>query len=125
MDKKNYILFSFLLLIFSCRKTGTGGDATIVANIKHHATAIKGATVYVKFDTDEYPSNPTTDYDLKIVGASNESHVHIEGLLYGKYYLYAEGFDSTDMIAVKGGLPVKIKWSKRKKEIDIDVPVAE
>jgi len=121
-------IFVFVIAVAftaSCKKGDTGGDATIVANIKHHATAIKGATVYVKFDTDEYPSNPTTDYDLKIVGASNESHVHIEGLRYGKYYLYAQGFDSTDMIAVKGGLPVKIKWSKRKKEIDINVPVTE
>jgi|SRR3990172_2348187 len=125
MDKKNYILFGLLLLAFSCRKGDVGGDATIVASIKHHATPIKGATVFVKFDTDEYPSNPTTDYDLKIVGASNESHVHIEGLRYGKYYLYAEGFDSTDMVAVEGGLPFKIKWRQRKKEIDIDVPVTE
>ena len=124
---KKIILVSAIAvgLIASCKKGDTGGDATIVAHIKHHSTPIKGATLYVKFDADELPSNPTSDYDLKIVGESAEDHIHVEGLRYGKYYLYAEGFDSTIMLPVKGGVGVKLKWGQRKKEVDFDVPVTE
>jgi len=111
--------------VVSCKKGDTGGDATLVAHIAHHTTPIKGATLYIKFDAKELPSNPTTDYDLKIIGESNENHIHVEGLRYGNYYLYAEGYDSTIMAPVKGGTPVKIKWGQRKKEIDTDVPVTE
>lgn len=112
-------------ILFSCKKGDIGGDATIAAFVKHHSTPIKGATVYVKFDEQELPSDITTNYDLKIDGEANEDHVHIEGLRYGKYYLYATGFDSTIMQTVTGGIPVKIEWSERKEEIDIDIPVTE
>jgi hypothetical protein len=112
-------------ILFSCKKGDTGGDATIAGHVKHHSTPIKGATVYVKFDEQELPSDPTNNYDLKIVGEANEDHVHIEGLRYGKYYLYAVGFDSTIMQTVTGGVPVKIKWSERKEEIETDIAVTE
>ena len=119
------IIATSILLATSCKKGDTGGDATIAAFPKHHTQPIKGATVYVKFDANELPSDPTNNYDLKIVGESNEDHVHIEGLRYGKYYLYAVGYDSTIMQTVVGGIPVKIKWSERKKELDQDIPVTE
>lgn len=114
-----------IAILFSCKKGNTGGNATIAAHIKHHSTPIKGATVYVKFDADELPSNPTSDYDLKIEGEANEDHIHIEDLRYGKYYLYATGYDSSISAPVTGGIPIKIKWSERKDELDIDVPVTE
>lgn len=126
---KNILRFSALIfavaVIASCKKGDTGGDATIAASPKHHGTHIKGATLYIKFDATDLPSNPSTNYDLKIVGESDEDHIHVGGLRYGKYYLYVEGFDSTNMMPVKGGVAVKIKWSERKKVIDVDVPVTE
>ncbi len=109
----------------SCKKAGTGGDAVIVADIKHHETPIKGATLYVKYNAEDLPSDPTNNYDLKIVGDAKEDHIHIEGLKWGKYYLYAVGFDSTISKPVIGGIGHKIKWSNRKAEIDLAVPVAE
>lgn len=109
----------------SCKKSSDGGDAIVVAHIKHHDTPIKGATLYVKFKADELPSSPTTDYDLKITGEAAEDHIHIEGLRYGKYFLYAEGYDSTISQTVKGGVALKIKYIDRKKEIEADVPVTE
>ena len=114
-----------IITILSCKKSSTGGDATIVAFQAHHGKAVKGATVYVKFKAADLPSDPTNNYDLKIVGEPNEDHVHIEGLRYGTYYLYAVGYDSMITQTVKGGISAKIKWSERKQEIDINIPVTE
>lgn len=113
------------ILITACKKNGTGGSATLVAFPQHHGKEIKGATVYVKFKSKELPSDPTSNYDLKIVGEENEEHVHIEGMLPGDYYLYAVGYDSTISQTVKGGLPVAIKRSEKDEEKDIYIPVTE
>lgn len=120
------IVFSLVITsLVSCKKSSTGGDAIVVAFPKHHGTPIKGATVYVKFKTNDLPSNPTSNYDLKVEGEPIEDHVHIKGLRYGKYYLYAVGYDSTISKAVSGGVPLTIKWKERKKEIDVDIAVTE
>jgi hypothetical protein len=124
---KTKILFSILLIsiITSCKKNDVGGDASVVAHIKHHSTPIKGATLYVKFKAQDLPSDPTNNYDLKIEGDPAEDHVHIEELRPGNYYLYATGWDSTISDDVVGGVALKIKWSERKDDIEIDVPVTE
>ena len=116
----------FVLISFgACKKSSSGGDATVVVFPAHHGAPIKGATVYVKFKTNDLPSNPTGNYDLKIEGKVDEDHVHIKGLRYGKYYDYAVGFDSTISEVVTGGSPLTIKWKERKKEIDLDIAVTE
>lgn len=121
-----YIILGIFVLVFnSCKKSGTGGDATVVAFPKHHGKAIKGATIYIKFKTNDMPSDILTNYDLKIVGDPNEDHIHIHGLRYGKYYLYAVGYDPDIAMQVTGGVPLTIKWKKRKKEIDIDIALTE
>lgn len=112
-------------LLVACKKNSDGGKATIAALPAHHGQPIFGATAYIKFGATELPSDPTTNYDLKIVGEVKENHVHIEELRYGKYYVYMTGYDSTIKQVVKGGLPVHIKYSERKKEIDLNVPVTE
>lgn len=112
-------------MLAGCKKSSTGGDVTIAAFPKHHSVPIKGATVYVKFDATELPADPTNNYDLKINGESNEAHVHIEGLRYGKYFLYAVGYDSTISAPVMGGVKISVKWKERKDELDIDIPVVE
>ncbi len=121
-----FITIACIILSFNaCKKSSTGGDSTIVAFPKHHGAAIKGATVYVKFKTNDLPSNPTSNYDLKVEGEADEDHVHIKGLRYGKYYIYAVGYDSTISEVVSGGTPLTIKWKERKKEIDLDIAVTE
>lgn len=119
------MIAAMIVIVPACKKNDTGGKATIAAFPKHHDRAIKGATVYVKFDAEEMPSDITTHYDLKITGEANEDHVHIEDLRYGHYYLYAVGYDSTIMQPVLGGIGVKIKWSERKDEMDVNIPVTE
>ena len=71
------------------------------------------------------PSDPENNYDLKIVGDPTENHVHINGLRYGKYYLYAVAYDPDINEVVKGGTPLTIRWNKRKKETDINIAVTE
>ena len=110
---------------FSCKKNGLGGEAEIAAFPKHHGRAIKGCTLYVKFDAKDLPNDPTNNYDLKIAGSAKEDHIHIEELRAGDYFLYATGFDSTIQAPVTGGIGVSIKWSERKEEKDVDVPVTE
>ncbi len=124
MKKLLFIALGFSLLTTDCKKGDTGGNATITAYVTHHGKAINIPTVYVKFDAKNLPSDPTNNYDLKIVG-THENHVHIKDIRYGNYYIYAVGFDSTIMLPVTGGIPVTIKWKDRRKEQDVDVPVTE
>jgi hypothetical protein len=122
------IVIATSLLLGACKKNGTGGEAIVAAMPAHHGKMIKGATVYIKFKATEKPVDPTIDYDLIVVSSPNDDHVHIDGLLPGKYFLYAVGIDSS-LIApnniVKGGVPLTIKYSERKSEIDLDIPVTE
>ncbi len=113
------------LFIISCKKNGTGGEAVVTASVKHHDKNIYGATVYLKFNAKEMPSDPAVNYDLKLTADSAGEHVHFKGLLYGNYYLYGRGYDSSIAQTVSGGIPLKIKWSERKQEIEVTVPVTE
>lgn len=102
-----------------------GGQATIAAFPKHHEIAIKGATLYIKFGAKEFPGNNSGDYDLTIKGEANEDHIHIEELTWGDYYLYAVGYDSSIAKPVSGGIPVTIKRSEKKEEVNVTIPVSE
>ena len=119
-----------LSMFNSCKKAGTGGDATVVVFAKHHGNIIWNHagypdSVFVKFNTEELPSNPTTNYDALFVGEAGEDHVHCEGLKTGKYYFYATGWDTTINQRVTGGMAIKIKYKDRKDEIDQDIAVTE
>lgn len=118
------ILF-ILITVVSCKKAGLGGDATIVAYPQHHGTPIKGATVYVKFNTEDFPGASPSNFDTRFTGMIDEDHVNCTGLNAGKYYLYAIGYDSTRSQNVSGGVPVKIKHKERKDDIIVYVPVSE
>jgi hypothetical protein len=126
MNKIIYlIVIATAVIIISCKKSNTGGQCEVAAFPEHHGKSIYGATVYVKFGAKDLPNDPTSNYDLKIEGEANEEHVHIDGLRYGHYYLYAVGYDSAIAQAVTGGIALKIKWKERKQELDAKVPVTE
>jgi hypothetical protein len=114
----------------SCKKAGTGGDATVVVFAKHHGNIVPNHTnypdsVFVKFNTEELPTNPTVNYDALFVGEAGEDHIHCAGLKTGKYYFYATGWDTTINQRVTGGMAIKIKYKDRKDEIDQDIAVTE
>lgn len=119
-----FLIAALLVICISCKKSNTGGNASIAAYTVHHGTPINFPTVYVKFGAKEKPADPTSDYDLKLVGI-HENHVHIEELRYGNYYLFATGFDSSIMMPVSGGVPVKLKWGQRNEETEVDIAVTE
>jgi hypothetical protein len=120
------VLLLILLTVPACKKNGTGGDATIVAFVAHHeVTPIFGSTVYVKFGARELPNDPRNNYDLKVEGEKDENHVHVEGLRYGDYFLFAVGYDSIIKKEVKGGESVSIGWSERDREKVVHLAVTE
>jgi hypothetical protein len=122
---KYIVLFSIIFAFNACKKNTTGGKTKITAHPAHHGKPINGATVYIKFNTTEMPSNPTSNYDMVVVGEEDEEHVHINGLRYGKYYLYAVGYDPEIAETVMGGTSLTIKWKDRKDNIDLDIAVSE
>lgn len=120
MNSINKLAFTLLVSVVlfstsSCKKNETGGQAELHALIYHGSEPIVGTTtLYVKFDAKSQPSNPFSDYDLKVKGEPDDNHVHVEDLRPGNYYLYAVAFDSLDMKIVQGGAAATIKWSERK-----------
>lgn len=135
MKTKSYLIISALFLIatsafFSCKKNGLGGEATVVVFLQHHGKTIPNHvgypdTVFVKFKANDAPGVNPSDYDTYFVGEAGEDHVHCEGLRAGKYFFYGVGMDSTGPYRVTGGQAVKIKWSERKKEMDVNLAVSE
>lgn len=126
MKTKNLLtitLITLALSITSCKKNEDGGKAEIHALIFHGSTEIRNADLYVKFGATSAPSDPTTDYDMKLKGESGDNHVHVEELRRGDYYLYAVGKDTVANQVVKGGTHVEIKWKDRKKLIEAEVQV--
>lgn len=124
-------LLSFVLIgTPSCNKAGTDGEATLVVFAQHHGRTIPNKvgypdSVFVKFNTQELPADPTHNYDALFVGEEGEDHIHCTSLHTGKYYLYATGWDTVINSRVTGGMAVKITHSQKKKEIDINLPVTE
>jgi hypothetical protein len=121
-------VLAFSLLI-GC-KAGDGGKATLKVYPKHHSVPIVSTanyrdTVYVFFNEEELPTNPTTNADMVVVGEVGEDQIHVENLKAGNYYIYATGWDPQINMRVFGGLPLKIKYSERKDEIKLDLPVVE
>jgi hypothetical protein len=118
------------LLLFSCRKAGTGGDASLMVYPEHHGLSIYNLTgypdtVFLKFNADELPGTKPSDYDAYFTGITGEDYVHCEGLKAGQYYIFVTGMDSTGPYRVSGGIPLKIKWSQRKEHIMLTIPVTE
>ena len=128
---RNIFFIAIAAIAFtSCTKEGLGGDATLVVKPAHHGLPIVSTTAYqdsvfIKYNTLDAPANPTTEYDLLIVGTVGEDHIHVEGLKHGDYYVYCTGWDTSINMRVSGGIPVTIKRKERKDEIVTDVPVVE
>jgi hypothetical protein len=122
------ICLMFVFVVSNCKKAGSGGKAEVAVFVKHHERLIPAAMVYVKYNAKEFPGADVSKYDLSAVcGNIGEArgHTHIKDLRYGYYYFYSVGYDSAISQTVTGGIALHIKYSERKKEIDLDVPVTE
>ncbi len=119
---KTTILFAlFLSLVFtSCKKNGTGGDATITMTVKHHDLIIPEATIYIKYDAKDLPGTDLSAYDDNVKADAN-GYAKFEGLLKGDYYLYSVGYDSSISETVNGGLGVVISKRSEIKEVTVQV----
>jgi hypothetical protein len=120
--KKILVVATLAVGFASCQKAGTGGDAQISYMVKHHDMHIPNATVYIKFNADEFPGDNISEYDLSDQSDS-EGHGHFESLKKGKYYLYAVGYDSSVAQPVVGGVAIKI--AKKDETVETTVPVTE
>lgn len=124
MKNKITSLVIAIFVIASCKKNGTGGDATVAAITKHHDREIPFSTVYIKYGAKEFPGTDVSKYDAS-QKTDKEGHTHFEGLRYGDYYFYGVGYDSVAQAVVKGGVGLKIKRKERKQEFELKVPITE
>jgi hypothetical protein len=109
----------FAVTWISCKKEnkctgGSGGNLYFVATLMHHTKHIYGLpnyrdTVYVKYNSQDKPSNGLAGFDAKFIGDVGKDYVVITGLQCGDYYFYGAGRDTTiDTLTyphVVGGYP--------------------
>ncbi|MEO7174736.1 MAG: hypothetical protein ABIV51_02830 [Saprospiraceae bacterium] len=129
LKQRLLVVCVFCILWASCNddescKAGAGGDVTLVAFPQHHTKPVRPDSVYVKFDSKEFPGASPLDYDLAIAADTTEDHVFIENLKCGDYYIYMIGYDHSIIELVRGGIPYTIA-DNLSGEIDLDIPVTE
>lgn len=119
-------VFVSATILGGCKKAGLGGGASIIAYPQHHGVPIKGASAYLKFNTQNAPGS-LSEYDHIVTPTATkpEDNLKISGLKPGDYYVYMTGFDSTISLPVQGGIPFSIPYSKRNAETKLIVPITE
>lgn len=122
--KFGVLIAAIMTAVFSCKKEGTGGDATVATIVQHHGKNIPYSTVYVKYGAKDFPGDDVSKYDAN-QQTDKEGHTHFKNLLKGDYYFYAVGYDSAISNNVKGGVAFTIKRKDRKKELELFVPSTE
>ena len=118
---KKLILLSLVsVLFFSCSKKddqlcvgGSGGNVDLKLFPKHHDDPILNQenyldSVFIKFNTKEFPGDDKSKYDLIIVGNVGDDNVLVKGLKCGNYFIYMTGYDQSISERVKGGIPYYI-----------------
>lgn len=118
--KNLFYLLTIALLSYSCSKEGPGGKVTISGRVLHHSKPVPGAKVYIKYGTVESPGNNVTYYNASVV-ADAKAFYQFKDYKKGKYYLFATGFDSSMVVAVSGGAPLKIAEKEATLALDIQV----
>jgi hypothetical protein len=127
---KKIVLYSFLVLLIgavagltACKKNQLGGKSSIKGVVAHHGKAIANATVYIKFNTQDFPGSDVSAYDAHVSADASGNYIFPE-IYKGKYYLYAVGEDFAipPPYQVVGGLPTKVR---SKEDITLDIPVTE
>ena len=114
MGKLKYIIILFCALAFlGCKKNQLGGKSNIKGKVMHHEKAIPFATIYIKYNAKEFPSDIVANHDAMMTADHNGNFL-VDKIYRGDYYFYAVGTDS-DVPApsiVKGGTYLKVKMFK-------------
>ncbi|MCD6066261.1 MAG: hypothetical protein K0S33_1087 [Bacteroidetes bacterium] len=121
---KNVFYCLLLVLAFTaCKKNRLGGKSSIKGKVAHHGKAISNATVYIKFDAQDFPGSDVSVYD-KSFKADIGGYYEIPEIYKGEYYLYAVGEDPSipPPYEVVGGVPTKVR---SKEVVTLDIPVTE
>lgn len=118
------LILSFLLIVIafaSCNKAGTGGKAQLNVHVmrKKTETAVPKATVYIKYDANEYPGDSPGNYDASVT-TDNGGYVEFPGLRRGNYYLYATSLDTATGIVTSGGIHFDIENKIGERDIVIE-----
>ena len=117
---KKIILLLVPLLILSCKKNQLGGTSTIKGTVLHHERFIANATVYIKFNSKDFPGTDVSKYDANV--AADASGNYSLKCYKGDYYLYGVGYDPEIKEPVTGGIPIHIR---NHETVNTDVPVTE
>lgn len=115
------VLTLTILLTFSCKKAGPGGNSGVSGAVKHHSQPIPNAVVYIKYGATEFPGTDVSKYDAS-APADGSANYKFSGLEKGNYYLYGFGYDSTIQQNVSGGIGITLK---KNQTLSSDVPVTE
>lgn len=113
--RRYIVLIAGLLFLFaSCKNNdnpqpdtggGKGGNGVLLVTPRHHGRAIDSATIYIKYNATDAPTDGKYDDSARCVPVSGIPVATFSGLKKGNYYLYGYGWDPTltPPQAVKGG----------------------
>jgi hypothetical protein len=90
---------------------GKGGAVTFEVKTIHHIREIKGCTIYIKYNAQDFPGENASNYDYVFKADDSMSISYTDSMKCGKYYLFATGIDSLlspPNNIVKGGVPINI-----------------
>ena len=107
---------------------GLTGDAKLIIRLRHENHQLVNLknyrdTVYVKFNTSEFPGMDSLAYDAIFIGDYPGDSVVVDNLSCGNYYLFATGLESIHQVRVYGGIPFEVK--KNTVVRNIVIPVSE
>jgi hypothetical protein len=127
---KLFLLSALIVCIIGCKHEdhvsigGKGGGATVNVYPQHHTVASKliNFKVYVKYNTQDAPTNGVYDDSLACINSNNLVSCSFTGLNNGLYYFYSSGYDTSIAQNVKGGIPYTITAQK---EQNLNLPVSE
>lgn len=128
--KALFFALTIIVLATGCKhdepviSSGKGGMAAVDVYPQHHEVAsnLINFKVYVKYNTQDAPTNGVYDDSLACTNANSLISCSFTGLKNGKYYFYGSGYDTSIKQNVKGGSPYIIT---EQKEQNFNLPVSE
>ena len=111
------------VLLAACCKAGTGGNANIVCTVNSSGKPVKGATVYLEYNSSKPPNTGISGFDVHKTADANSGSVTFTGLKCGTYYVYATGFDSVAVLPIQGGIPYSLLHKDRNKTENVTLNI--